>query len=726
MVGIHEVALSFTIMQRKVGALLLAVIFSSICSLGQSRYQQYMRPEDRYRLLMEQGDRYRDMQLNDFGRWVTDSAVLFYRQAYDLGGDLHSPQLQTRSLLAIAYVQMLGDQPDSGRAGFHRMIAEFQRAGDRLDEAAAWASLGTGLRDSDSITRNEKIDAFSRSESLYRQVGKMPDALRQKENVANTYLRAGRLDTAETLLQSALKEYEAIHYTKLYRVYDLLTGVAKTRGDWPHQLYYGLEMVRNAEEYAPRADLFLYYYSLGGFYGDAGMHPEALYYLRKAAQYSATYSNHKFFYDMLKSLTDELLAEGKPEEALEYCRKSIAEAPSPGNDARLYYNMSLGDCYLALGQTDSARYHYLISQDCLVKEDNSYNFSFYTYGFLHARLGKLYFALHQFAIAKSYLEKLDSVPMRVIKPAQRKSNELLRFRVDSAMGSFVPAIRHYQVYKSIDDSLLNVYKSRQIVEMDAKYETAQKEQAIRLLRSERNFIVGGVGLLLIIACLLYYAYRTKRRHNLEKDKLLTEKDWLLKEIHHRVKNNLQIITSLLKTQSHFLEEGSARNAIRETLNRVQSISLIHHKLHTESNICTLDLAAYIGELIFHLRNSFSDLSKHISFQQKAESIRMEAGQLIPIGLILNEAITNSIKYAFPKQGGTIFVSLLSAGANCLELTISDNGIGLPEDFDTRGSRSLGMKMIRMLTKQLDGKLVISGCPGLTIVVRFPLKYQHHE
>jgi len=702
------------------------------------RYQLPAIQEDRFRLLMQQGDRYRDMQLNDFSRRVTDSAILFYRQAYDLGITLHSATLQARSLLAIAYAQMLGDRPDSARIYYHRVIARLQRLGNTDEEAAAWAALGIGIRDFNIPTRNEKIGAFRRSELLYRLMEKIPDALRQKENIATVYLRAGKLDTAESLLLSILKEYDSIHYPAHYRTFDLLTGLYKNRGDWPHQLYYGLEMVRNAEEYAPKTDLSYYYYIIGGFYLDAGMHPEALYYLKKSAEYNATYNNYKFFYDRLKTLTEELLAEGKAEEALEYCKKSIAAAPVPGNDARLYYNMSLGDCYLALGQTDSARDHYLVSQSCLLTEEASYNSSFFTYSFLYARLGKLYFARHQFALARSYLDKLDSVPPHVIKPAQIKSNELLRFRVDSALGSYVSAIRHYQTYKDIDDSLLNVNKSRQIVEIQAQYETAQKEQAIRLLRSERNGIIGGVGLLLVIAGWLFSAYRTKRRHNLQKDRLLTEKDWLLKEIHHRVKNNLQIITSLLKTQSHFLEEGSARNAIRETLNRVQSMSLIHHKLYTESEISGIDLPVYINDLIFHLKNSFSDLSRHVSFRHKADNIRMEAGQLIPIGLILNEAITNSIKYAFPKEdgtiregsfiheGGAISVSLLSAGPDLLELIISDNGIGLPADFDARTTRSLGMKMIRMLTKQLDGKLDISGSPGVRIVVRFPLKYQHHE
>ena len=514
-------------MHRKVGAFLLSLVISSICSPGQTRGQlptpqvgrnqlprqqedrrqlptqqqgrdQLPAPQedrrqppkqqlDRYLSLMKQGDSYREMQLNDFGRRLADSAIFFYRQAYDLATSVRSPQLQARSLLSIAYAQMLGDRTDSGRIYYHRVIAQFQRLGDTLDEATAWSALGTGLTDFDSLTRNEKIDAFRRAERLHRQLGKITDALRQNEAIAYIYMRSGKLESAESLLQGNLKEYAAIHYTKLYRTYDLLTGLYKTKGDWPRQLYYGLEMVRNAEDHAPKPEISYYYYIIGGFYFDGGMHPEALYYLRKSAEYSAKYNNYKGFYDRLKSLTDELLAEGKAQEALEYCKKSIAAAPPPGNDTKLYYNMSLGDCYLALGQTDSAQYHYLISLDCQLKEEAHYNTSIFTYAFLYARLGKLYFARRQFATARSYLDKLDSVPPHVIKPAQLRSNELLRFRVDSAMGSFVSAIRHYQAYKNMEDSLLNVNKSRQIVEMQAKYESRQKEQEIRLLQTEKFY-----------------------------------------------------------------------------------------------------------------------------------------------------------------------------------------------------------------------------------------------
>jgi two-component system, sensor histidine kinase PdtaS len=661
---------------------------------------------------MQLGDRYRDAVLNDVSRPVIDSALLFYRQAYSLAGILHLPRLRSGTLISIAYAKLLAGQVDSARSYYHQAITECQRQYDKEGEAIAWSALGTALPDPDSTTHQEKIAAARQAGRLYREIGRTPDAIRQEEAVASIHLRAGMLDLAESELHEVVKEYAAIHYTNLYHTYDLLTGVYKTKGDWPNQLYYGLEMVRNAEENCPRENLAYYYYILGGFYMDAGMHPEALYYVKKAAQYAAAYSNYKGFYDRLKSVIDELLVEDKPTEALAYCKESIAAAPPPGNDARLYYNMSLGDCYLALGRNDKAQFHYLISLDCLRKELKGYNFSFYTYAFVYTRLGRLYDHLHEYTIAQSYLKKLDTVPPRIIKPAQLRSTELLRFQVDSASGNFVSAIRHYQAYKHIGDSLLSVDKSRQIVEMQTKYETRQNQQSIRLLQSV-------TALLLIIACLLYSAYRAKQRHNFQLGNLLSEKDWLLKEIHHRVKNNLQLITSLLKTQSHFLEEGSARNALRETLNRVQSMSLIHHKLYTENNLSGIDMRVYIGDLISHLRHSFGDQVCQINFEYQVQPIRMDTAQSIAVGLILTEAVTNSIKYGFPNRFGTIRISLLPAAPNSVELTISDNGIGLPGDFDAGRNRSLGMRMIRMLCKQLGGEPVITGSPGVTITVRFP-------
>ncbi|HEY4290489.1 MAG TPA: sensor histidine kinase [Puia sp.] len=281
------------------------------------------------------------------------------------------------------------------------------------------------------------------------------------------------------------------------------------------------------------------------------------------------------------------------------------------------------------------------------------------------------------------------------------------------------------------------------LEKDARDQHAE----LVALSTQRNVVVGGVILLTIIASLLYTGYRNKRSNNLrlsaqqnrinqqnvvlqellvekdqllaDKDALLIEKDWLLKEVHHRVKNNLQIISSLLSSQSFYLDEGSALEAITDIHNRVQSISLIHQKLYTDPDVASVNMSSFFDELIDHLKTCFDTKTKKIQFEQMTGHVGMKISQAIAVGLILNEAITNSIKYGFPDKPGRISVSLSSIGHQALRLTIADNGIGMNADSSLDGKNSLGWQMIRCLTKQLRGDITINVSSGVSIVIDFP-------
>lgn len=205
----------------------------------------------------------------------------------------------------------------------------------------------------------------------------------------------------------------------------------------------------------------------------------------------------------------------------------------------------------------------------------------------------------------------------------------------------------------------------------------------------------------------------------DNDRLLDEKDWLLQEVHHRVKNNLQIVMSLLNTQSAFLKNNAALAAIRESQNRVQAIALIHQKLYSSSNVAYIDIAVYIKELVNYLADSYDAHDRGIRFEQQIEPVKMDVTQAIPIGLMLNEAITNAIKYAFPHRRGFINISLGTIDDNNMMLNIADDGIGLPEDFDMKEASSLGMEMMKALSKQLDGNLKIEDNDGVVITFVFP-------
>ncbi|MFD2146095.1 sensor histidine kinase [Mucilaginibacter antarcticus] len=341
--------------------------------------------------------------------------------------------------------------------------------------------------------------------------------------------------------------------------------------------------------------------------------------------------------------------------------------------------------------------------------------------------------------------------------------ELMKFKVDSASGQYLSAITHFQKFKNLSDSIFNATKSRQITEMLVKYQSEQKEQSINILKIQslkehsevrsanlaRNITFGGVGMLLFIAGLIYNGYRNKQRSNLilqtkqleinqknlilqdllfdkdklltDKDQLLLEKDWLIKEVHHRVKNNLQIVMSLLNSQSAYLQNSDALKAIRESQNRVQAISLIHQKFYSSNNLATINLPAYVEDLLNHLSESFDTRKRHITFKQFVEPVNIDLSQAVPLGLILNESITNAIKYAFENGGGQISVSLLLIKEDYLSLTIADNGKGLPANFDAENNSTLGMEMMKALSKQLGGEFKVQSDAGVTISMDFKIE-----
>jgi two-component sensor histidine kinase len=203
-----------------------------------------------------------------------------------------------------------------------------------------------------------------------------------------------------------------------------------------------------------------------------------------------------------------------------------------------------------------------------------------------------------------------------------------------------------------------------------------------------------------------------------RDRLLGEKEWLLKEIHHRVKNSMQIAMSLLNTQSFYLENEKAVEAIRQSRNRMYAMSLIHQRLYQSDSLELIHMSRYIPELIHYIEENLAE-DRHLRFELHIDPVRLDVGQAVPIGLIINEAVTNSIKYAFPdSSGGAVAIKLQYLSDDGILLEIADNGIGLREDFDITRVRSMGMELIGTLNLQLEGKMTIQNKGGVVISIVF--------
>ncbi|MFC1569285.1 PAS domain S-box protein [bacterium] len=207
-------------------------------------------------------------------------------------------------------------------------------------------------------------------------------------------------------------------------------------------------------------------------------------------------------------------------------------------------------------------------------------------------------------------------------------------------------------------------------------------------------------------------------------KNLEEKEVLLQEIHHRVKNNLAIINSLLSLQSMQLtNKEQAVRAFKESVNRIHSMALVHEILYQSKDFAQIHFREYIQRLVGELLQVF-EIQDRIDMELKLENVYLDLNRAIPCGLILNELITNAAKYAFPEQReGRISITFATLKSGEYSLTVKDNGIGVPEDFNIDHTDSLGLHLVKILAGQIDGKLLVSRVNGTKINIKFPIKLE---
>ena len=199
---------------------------------------------------------------------------------------------------------------------------------------------------------------------------------------------------------------------------------------------------------------------------------------------------------------------------------------------------------------------------------------------------------------------------------------------------------------------------------------------------------------------------------------LAEKEVLLKEVHHRVKNNMQVISSLLQLQSHYLRDEADVVIFRECQTRIHAMSLVHDRLYRSGNFATIDFGEHLRELTQLLaRGQYRD-ERPVRLIIRAQRVAVDLDLAIPLGLIATEAITNAYKHAFPgKEGGELCVSLERVSEHLLELVVRDNGIGLPENLEIAQARSLGLRLLRTLANQIRGELTVETDGGTRVCLR---------
>jgi two-component sensor histidine kinase len=289
------------------------------------------------------------------------------------------------------------------------------------------------------------------------------------------------------------------------------------------------------------------------------------------------------------------------------------------------------------------------------------------------------------------------------------------------------AISQYLIFH---DSLNRTSLKKQALELNTKYETERKEQEIELLNTKneltlselkgaRRQAIGLAGGLLIFGVMIFFLFRLFRKtrtQNVTIKKALDEKELLLREIHHRVKNNLQFISSLLGLQSEHISDVTALSALQEGQDRVQSMALIHQNLYQEDNLTGVEIKDYFVKLIRNLFDSYNIRPGQVHLELDLANLNLDVDTVIPIGLIVNELVSNSLKYAFPdKRQGVIRVSLQEV-RDRLQLQVSDDGKGMSDAEEAKLGTSFGYRLIQVFKDQLNAGLTIDRTNGTSVTM----------
>lgn len=677
-----------------------------------------------------------------------DSAHYFIQKA----SRLSSAGKTSRSKFDEIHVEAMRTFIDKGwqqsAVIYQQLINEVTEPGTAEKKALLWHELSTliPLRQKKGLTR---LNCFEKMLALYRQCNNQEREAWVLKTIADVHLVNSEPGLAEAYYTKSLAVYKAIGYRDLHYIYELLAVACRNKGEFQKCNFYGIKAIESMKASNDSVSSLTFYKRLANLYKQSGQPDKSREWFLK------TFNNPLFkegnniyqFWDA-GLFVRELIKINRKKEALDYILDVEKKVKPNDLHAQASLISSLAYCYKALQEQRMADKYYgeLINLSGKLQNDNGLTSDIYS------EIGQYFIDKKLYQKALVYLQKALKSAEGADKMSQTKDIYKKLYKADYKQGNYSAAIRHLMMNKLLNDSLLNETKNWQSEELRVQFETDKKNKDIKILNSQnqlqtiraeeatrmKNITLGGIFLLLVITGLLINQYLIKRKSNqqleisrkeldqknyfletlnIDQEKLLDEKEWLIKEVNHRVKNNLQMVTSLLYSQSIYLQDEVAKIAIADSLRRMQAMSIIHMKLYQYDNTSKITMPEYVSELVKYLHDSF-DSGNRIKYDLSVAPVELDVAQAIPLGLIITESIVNAIKHAFTNgENGLISTSLQRDGED-LSLEISDNGIGLPEGLDTSRPESLGLDLMQGLTKQLKGKFHIVNNNGVHISVKF--------
>lgn len=525
-------------------------------------------------------------------------------------------------------------------------------------------------------------------------------------------------DSALFYFNEALRGFENQNNQKsIAKVYSKIRWVYNYLGNFEEALRYGFKAI---EIYRKRNDAV----GLASAYSDISV----IFYSQQKFEDAATYAQKA--YDLQKkqnllenlaysaqSLGDAWLQLGNYPKALTFQNEGLAIRRKLSSEIDIALSLnSRANVYKYLKRYDQALEDYRESLKIARKS-----------GFTGLVLSCLGNIGHVYNLTGKYTKALPYhlENQQLIKQTQQwdKSVENYQMLADAygGIGKYDSAYYFQKLTTVMGDSLLNEQNNLQMARLKTQFETEQKEDEIKrqrdLLEEEQSklwTLTIFLALALLVGAMLFILIRTLRKRN-------QEKEYLIKEIHHRVKNNLQVLASLLHLQGRYIKDEAALDAVREGQSRVEAMGLIHQKLYMGENVAAVDMADYIHNLGNSLLDSYglSD-DDRIQISYNLQPLQLDVDTAIPIGLIINELVTNSLKYAFPgRRSGVIEIVLCEDASKKLCLQVNDDGVGRHRAPELKNSTSFGTNLVKILSKKLKGSSeVLETTQGYATLIRF--------
>ncbi|MDF2187470.1 sensor histidine kinase [Paraflavitalea sp. CAU 1676] len=400
----------------------------------------------------------------------------------------------------------------------------------------------------------------------------------------------------------------------------------------------------------------------------------------------------------------------------------LVNSTGKGKDqiGKLYNNIS--QVYLEYKKDYPLALDYLFKAVAFNTQNNNLTSLTHNYG----NISNAYLKLNDHQQALLYGRKMLTTALRVNKPerlfnAYRQLHESFRVagRTDSAL-------HYYVLADKLEDSLNNITKTNEVVELQTRYETAQKESQIQQLQTESDnqhkriaLLASVIVLFALLTTSLLWLYRRVRRQRQQIADQSKHLEVMMKELHHRVKNNLQIVSSLLSLQTYKVQDEGVVFVLRESQQRVQAMSFIHQRLYKKDDLTSVNMKEYLTDLAESLITAYGFHRDQFDLQVKIEREMMDIDKALPVGLIINEMITNALKYAYPDCPYPALHIVFAEEPDKINIIVRDNGIGINEAAWKQKNNSFGKQLITALCKQMRAQQQLVIDRGTQFIITLP-------